>query len=70
MRIPGPLGPKATAAAVVLSLLNAVAILPAFPSVPDIVLGIATFAAAYAWVFVLQTVARVLLGGGPRGAAS
>jgi len=70
MRIPGPLGPKAIAAAVVLALLNAVAILPAFPNVPDIVLGIGTFAAAYAWVFVLQTIVRLLLGGGLRGATS
>ena len=70
MRIPGPLGLKATAIAVVIGLLNLVGMVPAFPDVPAAVVAVVTFAAAYAWVFVLQKAVRVLLGGGLRGAAS
>jgi len=61
--LPGPLGLKAAAIAVLLALLNTPAMQAGFPGVHVAVLFVCTAVGSYAWVFTLRTIARAVLGG-------
>lgn len=60
MNVPGPLGPKAAAIAVVIALLNAVTAVPSIEIAPAPVVILGCLFMSYAWVLVLQTVVRIV----------